>query len=54
VAGPFPKVVDGYALPPESPGLGITVDEKAAAEIPFNDKIMQPRLKGFDGSVRDF
>ena len=54
VARPFPKVVDGYALPPEEPGLGIVVDEKAAAAIPFNDKVMQPRLKGYDGSVRDF
>lgn len=54
VAGPFPKMVDGYAIPPEEPGLGITVNEEAAAEIPFNDTGMQPRLKGFDGSVRDF
>ena len=54
VAGPFPKVVDGYALPPEAPGLGITVNEEAAAAVPFNDKVMQPRLKGIDGSVRDF
>lgn len=54
VAGPFPEVVDGYVLPPEVPGLGITVDEEAAAAVPFNDKVMQPRLKGFDGAVRDF
>ena len=54
VAGPYPEVVDGYVLPPEAPGLGITVDEEAAAAIPFNDKVMQPRLRGFDGAVRDF
>lgn len=54
VAGPFPETVDGYVLPPEAPGLGITIDEEAAAAKPFNDKVMQPRLKGYDGSVRDF
>ncbi len=46
VAGPFPEVVDGYVLPPEAPGLGITVNEEAAAAVPFNDKVLQPRLKG--------
>jgi galactonate dehydratase len=54
VAGPYPEVVDGYVLPPETPGLGITVNEEAAAAVPFNDKVMQPRLRGFDGAVRDF
>lgn len=54
VAGPFPEVVDGYVLPPEAPGLGIMINEEAAAAKPFNDKVMQPRLKGYDGSVRDF
>jgi galactonate dehydratase len=54
VAGPFPEVIDGYALPLEAPGLGITINEEAAAAIPFNDTKMQPRLNGYDGSVRDF
>lgn len=54
VAGPYPEVVDGYVLPPEAPGLGITINEEAAAAVPFNDKVMQPRLRGFDGAVRDF
>lgn len=54
VARPFPEVIDGYALPPDKPGLGVTIDEEAAAAIPFNDNSMQPRLDGYDGSVRDF
>jgi len=54
VVKPFPTVVDGYALPLEGPGLGVSFDEAAAASIPFDDTRMQPRLKGIDGSVRDF
>ena len=54
VAGPFPNVVEGYALPLETPGLGVSINEEAAAEIPFNNNSMQPRLNGYDGSVRDF
>ena len=54
VVKPFPEVVDGYAMPLEEPGLGITVDEAAAAEIPFNKPGLQPRLNAEDGSVRDF
>jgi galactonate dehydratase len=54
VVKPYPELVDGYAMPLEEPGLGITVDEAAAAEIPFNEPGMQPRLNAEDGSVRDF
>jgi len=54
VAKPFPKVVDGYALPLEKPGLGIEFDEVAARNTPFAEPPMQPCLKGNDGSVRDF
>ena len=53
-AWPFPEVIDGYALPTDKPGLGVTINEEAAAAIPFNDNSMQPRLNGYDGSVRDF
>ena len=53
VVGPFPTVVDGYALPLEGPGLGITFDEARAREVPFKPT-MQPRLNAIDGSVRDF
>ena len=35
VVKPFPKVVDGYALPLENPGLGIEFDEVAARNAPF-------------------
>ncbi len=54
VAGPYPEVKNGYALPMEEPGLGVTVNEEAAASIPFAKVPMQPRLNGVDGSVRDF
>ena len=54
VVKPFPEVIDGYALPMEGPGLGITFDEDKAATIPFDDGNLQPRLNAKDGSVRDF
>jgi L-alanine-DL-glutamate epimerase-like enolase superfamily enzyme len=55
---PYPEVVDGYALPPEGPGLGIEanaalVDEELAESKPFAPSL-QPRLDALDGSVRDF
>ena len=54
VVKPYPVVEDGFALPLERPGLGVTVDESAVAKIPFNNRKMQPRLKVKDGSVRDY
>jgi len=53
VVGPYPEVIDGYALPLEDPGLGITFDEALAASKPFRPSL-QPRLDALDGSVRDF
>jgi galactonate dehydratase len=53
VVGPYPEVIDGYALPLEGPGLGITFDEALAASKPFRPSL-QPRLNALDGSVRDF
>ena len=53
VVFPYPKVVDGYALPLEGPGLGIEFDEKLAEAKPFKPSL-QPRLNALDGSVRDF
>ena len=54
VVKPYPVVEDGFSLPLERPGLGVTVDESAVAKIPFNNRKMQPRLKVKDGSVRDY
>ena len=54
VVGPYPKVEAGYALPLVGPGLGVTFDEKLAKARPFQEPRLQPRLNGFDGSVRDF
>lgn len=54
VVRPFPTVEDGFALPLEGPGLGVTFDEALAASKPFRAGGLQPRLNARDGSVRDF
>jgi galactonate dehydratase len=54
VVWPYPKVENGYALPLEGPGLGVTFDEKLARSRPFRKPALQPRLNAPDGSVRDF
>jgi galactonate dehydratase len=54
VVSPYPKLENGYALPLEGPGLGVTFDEKLARSTPFRTPAMQPRLNDPDGSVRDF
>jgi galactonate dehydratase len=54
VVGPYPKFVDGYALPLEGPGLGIEFNESLARARPFKKPGLQPRLNDPDGSVRDF
>jgi L-alanine-DL-glutamate epimerase-like enolase superfamily enzyme len=53
VVGPYPRVEDGYALPLEGPGLGVSFDEDLARSKPFRPTV-QPRLDALDGSVRDF
>lgn len=47
------RVVDGHAHPPERPGLGIDVDERSAAQHPFNPEAEQ-RYFHPDGSVADW
>ena len=54
VVKPYPTVEEGFAFPLEGTGLGVTFDEAAAAERPFNKGGLQPRLNAKDGSVRDF
>ncbi len=46
-------VVNGYILPPTRPGLGIEVDEQAAAKYPFKPEAMQ-RYFHPDGAVADW
>jgi galactonate dehydratase len=53
IASGFPAVIDGYALPPENPGLGVTLDEEKAAGAEFVPRD-QARLVDYDGSVRDW
>jgi galactonate dehydratase len=47
------EVVDGYIAPPVRPGLGIDVDEQAAARYPFKPEAMQ-RYFHPDGAVADW
>ena len=49
------KTENGYWLPCESPGLGIEVDEAAAAKHPFQQEIMQTvGTLAHDGAVLDW
>jgi galactonate dehydratase len=47
------EVVNGYISPPTRPGLGIDVDEQAAAKYPFKPEAMQ-RYFHPDGAVADW
>ena len=49
-AGPVFK--DGYALIPDQPGLGATLDEKVAAKRPYVPA-NRPRMRFADGAVTD-
>ena len=53
VVFPYPEVIDGYALPLDGPGLGITFDEVLGRSRPFKPRL-QPRLNAPDGSAHDF
>ena len=45
---------DGYWLPTSAPGLGIEVDEAAAAKHPFEQEILQPlTARAHDGAILD-
>jgi galactonate dehydratase len=49
------KTENGYWLPCEAPGLGIEVDEAAAAKHPFQQEIMQTvGTLAHDGAVLDW
>jgi galactonate dehydratase len=51
--GPFPSFAEGFALPLEGPGLGVTVDEEALSRSVFKPR-HQPKLMAADGSIRDW
>lgn len=44
----------GYWLPPDTPGLGIEVDERAAPKHPFEQEILQQMTFLEDGSVAEW
>ncbi|MGE4352574.1 MAG: mandelate racemase/muconate lactonizing enzyme family protein [Oscillospiraceae bacterium] len=47
-----PKVVNGYALLPESPGIGVTLVEDVEKKFPFKRRTINTRLHE-DGSIVD-
>ncbi|AMM31655.1 Enolase superfamily enzyme related to L-alanine-DL-glutamate epimerase [Sinomonas atrocyanea] len=52
VSGTFP-IVDGFITEPAGPGWGITVNEEAAAEHPYEPEL-QIHTRASDGSVSDW
>jgi galactonate dehydratase len=49
----MPISTNGSIEPPTRPGLGIDVDERAAAKYPFKPEVMQ-RYFHPDGAVADW
>jgi galactonate dehydratase len=46
---------NGYWLPPEVPGLGIEVNETAAAKHPFQQEVIHPTIvRAHDGAILDW
>jgi galactonate dehydratase len=46
---------NGYWLPPEVPGLGIEVNETAAAKHPFQQEVIHPTtVRAHDGAILDW
>ena len=54
IVSPYPKVENGYALPLEGPGLGITFNEERARSNPAKAPGPHHRINAYDGSVREF
>jgi galactonate dehydratase len=51
----WPEAIDGYSLPPTGTGLGVEIDEEILDRNQAGFKPpMQPRLRAYDGSVRDW
>ncbi len=45
---------DGYWLKTESPGLGISVNEKEAARHPYQQEVRRPSVRAADGAILDW
>lgn len=48
-----PEFRDGYLVPSEAPGLGVDLDESAAAKYPYRRAYL-PTVRRADGSVHDW
>ena len=47
------QLADGYLHPGEAPGLGVDVDEKAAAHFPYRQAYL-PVARNLDGTMKDW
>jgi len=46
---------DGYWLKTETPGLGVSVNEKEAAKYPFRQEVMDSStIRAADGAILDW
>ena len=48
------EIVDGHVLPPTRPGIGVEIDEAAAAEHPYREEPPLARVFHEDGAVADW
>jgi galactonate dehydratase len=48
------EIVDGHVLPPTRPGIGVEIDEAAAAEHPYRPEPPHARVFHEDGAVADW
>jgi galactonate dehydratase len=48
------RVVDGYWQTPDEPGLGVSINEKAAERHPFQQEPLQSAIYARDGAVLDW
>ncbi len=48
-----PEFLTGYLIPPEKPGLGVDLNENAAAKFPYKRAYL-PTVRRADGSVHDW
>ena len=49
-----PEVVDGFLIPNDRPGLGVTLDEEALASYPPPEDGFSPQLRRPDGSFTNW
>lgn len=53
LASPYPRVENGWALPPQSNGLGVSLHTDAMAQAQFAGRLL-PDIRALDGGVMDW